>query len=369
MSNTCICTIASKNYLPHARVLMKSFLRFHPVVKTFVLLADKVDGYFDPADEPFEVLEADSLGIKDFDSFSFKYNIVEFNTAVKPFFLDHLFSQRGFTKILYFDPDIVVFNELTRIFDLLDNYSIVLTPHITQPLPDDGRVPRDIDILKVGCFNLGFIGLAKSKNSGRLLSWWKERLYDTCLQGPVSGYAVDQVWISLVPCLFDDYYILRDPGYNIAYWNLHERTITKEQDEFLINRTPLYFFHFSGINIANLERISKYQNRFTLTHFPVLKELLEMYKNSLMQNGFNDAAKWPYKYGFSSTGKQISDVTRGIFWGLGVDSEEFGNPFENFYRKFLHVQNVRRLCTDRFLRAMLDKLAMKAWNFMLKRKK
>lgn len=368
MTDICLCTIVSKNYLPYARVLMKSFSQFHPDVKTFVLLADKIDGFFDPSRENFEVIEADSLGIKDFDSFAFKYNIVEFNTAVKPFFMEYLLSQRGFTKAVYLDPDIMVFNELTHVFTLLDSYSVVLTPHVTQPLPDDGRSPKDIDILKAGCFNLGFIGLSKSESTSRLLSWWKERLYDSCLQGPISGYAVDQGWMSLVPCLFSNYYILREPGYNIAYWNLHERTVTKKGDNFLVNNTPLYFFHFSGINIRNLERISKYQNRFTLAHFPILKELLEIYKDSLLQKGINDTAKWPYRYGFYKNGRHISDISRGIFWGLGVGSEEFGNPFENFYRKCFHWRNICLIFTERFLRAMLDKLSMGAWNFMLKRK-
>ena len=32
----------------------------------------------------------------------------------------------------------------------------------------------------------------------------------------------DQRWIDFVPSLFD-HFILKDPTYNVAYWNLHER--------------------------------------------------------------------------------------------------------------------------------------------------
>ena len=142
MNDSCLFTIISKNYIAYARTLMKSFSEHNEGVKTFVLLADKIDGYFDRSTENFELIEADQLGIKDFESFSFKYNIVEFNTAVKPYFFEYLFSRYGFKKIIYLDPDILVLRSLKEIFESLDNYSIILTPHITSPLPEQGTVPR-----------------------------------------------------------------------------------------------------------------------------------------------------------------------------------------------------------------------------------
>ncbi len=368
MKDACLFTIISKNYISSARVLIKSFLKYHPEVKTFVLLADKIDGYFEPEKEPFEVIEADSLGIKDFDAFSFKYNIVEFNTAVKPFFFEYLFSHYGYKKIIYLDPDIVVFRPLAEIFESLDGFSIILTPHILSPLPDDGRSPRDIDMLKVGCFNLGFIGLSQTKNTGQFLSWWKDRLYDKCLQAPLSGYAVDQIWPSLVPCFFDDYYILRSPGYNVAYWNLHERTITQKQREYFINKTPLYFFHFSGFDPGNLNKISKYQNRFELKDIPPLGELFEMYKDLLMREGYRESRLWPYHYGFFRNGSRISEIARGIYWGLDISSESMSDPYDGFYRKLFGVLNLKSLFKERFLRAMTDKFLIYVWKSRLKGK-
>lgn len=365
----CLFTIASKNYLPFVRVLLKSFLSFHSGIKTFALLSDKIDGYFDPAKEPFEIIEADSIGIKDFDSFSFKYNIVEFNTAVKPFFFEYLFSRYKFKKIIYLDPDIVVFRSLSEIFEALDSYSVVLTPHIMSPLPDDGCSPKDIDILKVGCFNLGFIGLSQTTNTARFLSWWKDRLYDKCLQAPFSGYAVDQIWPALVPCFFDDYLILRKPGYNVAYWNLHERNLTKEGGEYFINETPLHFFHFSGFDPDNLNTVSKYQNRFELINFAVLAELFETYKDLLIKEEYYKSKHWPYHYGFFSNGSRISELARGIYWGLGISSETLSNPYYGFYRRLCRVLRFKSMFSERFLRAMGDKFLLFVWKSMLKRKK
>ncbi|HLE43419.1 MAG TPA: hypothetical protein VJB36_05355 [Methylomirabilota bacterium] len=75
-------------------------------------------------------------------------------------------------------------------------------------------------------YNLGFIGLRRDGKAESLLDWWGRRVYDKCLMAPRAGLFVDQRWIDLVPGLFEGMHILRDPEYNVAYWNLAERTFS-----------------------------------------------------------------------------------------------------------------------------------------------
>src|SRR5947209_7411124 len=89
---TIICTIISKNYLSAARALMRSIQPFHPDVIYCVLLVDTIDNCFDPQKEPFHIIMADQLRIPNWKHFSFKYDIMELNTAVKPYFLEMLFD-------------------------------------------------------------------------------------------------------------------------------------------------------------------------------------------------------------------------------------------------------------------------------------
>ena len=86
------CTIISKNYIALARTLADSFRGFHPDVPFFVLLVDRVDGYFQAENEKFHLVGLKELNIPDLESFCFKYTIVELNTAVKPYFLGRLFD-------------------------------------------------------------------------------------------------------------------------------------------------------------------------------------------------------------------------------------------------------------------------------------
>ena len=67
-----ICTIISKNYLAYARVLAESYLA-HNLGQVFILLTDKVDGYFVPAKEKFTLIEMEALKnrVPDFERFCF----------------------------------------------------------------------------------------------------------------------------------------------------------------------------------------------------------------------------------------------------------------------------------------------------------
>jgi hypothetical protein len=77
-----VCTTVSKNYLAFARVLSKSLREQHPSAKIFVLLVDHLEGAFDPANEPFELIEIEELdNIPEPKNFFFKYKPIELNTA------------------------------------------------------------------------------------------------------------------------------------------------------------------------------------------------------------------------------------------------------------------------------------------------
>ena len=57
-----VFTIASKNYLPHVRVLFSSLKEHHPDFGRYLILCDEVEGYFDPAAEDFTVIPAADAG-------------------------------------------------------------------------------------------------------------------------------------------------------------------------------------------------------------------------------------------------------------------------------------------------------------------
>lgn len=327
------CTIVSKNYVAFARVLARSFLDHHPGGRFFVLLVDRNDGHIDPAQEPFELLEVEELdNVPERDAFLFKYTLLECNTAVKPYLLEHLLARYELERLVYLDPDIWVLRPLAAVAEALDRHAIALTPHLTAPL-DDAAHPGELAILQAGAYNLGFLGLRSAPLVRRFLRWWQERLYDRCVVRVEDALFVDQKWIDLVPGLFPDVAVLTDRGLNVAYWNLHDRPVTLTGDDVSSARAagePLVFFHFSGIDPEHLEGVSKHQDRYRLSDLGDAAFLYRRYAERLLAAGHRQAKPWPYAFGRFDNGVAIPDLARRLFLDLGPERRRrFGNPFES----------------------------------------
>ena len=323
------CTIISRNYLAFARVLARSFHANHPGQAFFILLVDRKKADDNFVNEPFEVLYVEDIGVPDLLIAAFKFDILELNTNVKPTLLKYLFIHTNSEKLMYVDPDIYFFQSASMVFDLLNTYSMIVTPHCVEPIRDSMR-PSEQDFLKAGVFNLGFIALQKTDETLRMLDWWENRCLSLGFNDVRDGLFVDQCWINFLPCFFDSVLVLKDRGYNMAYWNLHERELSKGNEGWLVNgHSPLVFFHFSGIELHNADcEISRYQNRFSLTSRTDLAEIFSFYRREVLAAGFDEAnSGYQYSYGCFSNGTPISALARRVRSDLGPEAFG-GDPFD-----------------------------------------
>jgi glycosyltransferase involved in cell wall biosynthesis len=240
-----------------------------------------------------------------------RYDVTELSTALKPFFLKALCA-RGYEQVFYFDPDIRVTGGLEALVAELDAANVVLTPHLLAPIGFDGRQPDEIAILQAGAYNLGFIGVANRPATHAFLDWWQARLETHCLNAVASGLFVDQKWVDLVPGLFEGVRILRDPAYNVAYWNLHERHLAEANDRLEVNGRPLAFFHFSGFDPRDPQQLSQHQTRHQVAEGSVLARVLADYAAALARNDHARFAARPYGHGQFSNGAPFDAVCRAI---------------------------------------------------------
>ncbi|MGC4050680.1 MAG: glycosyltransferase family 4 protein [Paludibaculum sp.] len=340
MSGTALFTVIAKNYLAHARQLMRSAAVHHPDWRRFVILVDRVDGYFDPAQENFEVILSTSLYIPESRWFHFKYSILELSTAVKPYAFEHLFQLNGFDRIVYLDPDIRIYSPLSRVTESLQSSSIVLTPHLTASL-EDAKRPSEIDILRSGSYNLGFIAVARCASTSAFLCWWQQRLFDHCLVDLPRGLFVDQRWVDLVPGMFENVAVLRDPGYNVAYWNLSHRPITLSLSGYQVDGAPLAFFHFSGYDVDQPGKVSRHQNRHELQSLPpVFRQIFNDYGEQLLVEGYTACRNWPQAYSFFENGTVIPDMCRPIHHEEPELARSVADPFSDAgFKLFVEVWN------------------------------
>ena len=319
------CTIVSFNYLHYARVLCASFRKHHPDTKFYVLLVDRLPHDFDPANEPFEFVLVENLGIPNFPSIAFKYDVLELNTNVKPTFLKSLLD-KGNDSVVYLDPDIFIYRPLDPVFKALEQHAIVLTPHVVSPHPNDHGLSERSQ-LKNGIYNLGFIAVRKDPEATRFLSWWEDRCMHYAYAAPESFLFVDQKWIDFAPCFFNSIGLLKHQGCNVAYWNLYERYISGTNGNWIVNnRDPLVFYHFSGIRIDGGDRISKHMEVFNLSNRPDLRPLFEGYRRRLSEQSIHSASSHRYAFGAFDDGSTIAPLAR---WLYAANLERFqgDNPF------------------------------------------
>jgi hypothetical protein len=321
-----VCTIIAKNYVAQARVLARSFAEHHPDGRFWTLIIDDFEGFIDPEQEPFSVLTPADIGCDEFPEMAGRYTVLELSTAVKPWLLRHLMDQSG-SPVTYLDPDIKVYGSLERLEQLAADHGVVLIPHNTEPLPHDGHRPRQVDVMIAGIYNLGHLSVAPGPEVDALIEWWADRLRRDCRVDPIWGYFVDQRWFDLVPGFLADFAILRDPEFNVAYWNLHSRTFEYRDDRYLVDGRPLAFFHFSGFNPEKPEDLSLHQDRIEIADVPALARICEEYAEDTMREGFAVASKWPYTYSTLDGGLRFDDTLRKLFW-IGEDHGELdASPF------------------------------------------
>jgi hypothetical protein len=320
------CTIISRNYLSHARILARTFLDHEPDGRFYLLVVDGL-----PAVDPgpgIRVVAPSELGLARFWEMCFKYNVVEFSTAVKPSLLSLLLDGYGEERVVYLDPDILVTAPLVEVHRALVDAALVLTPHILRPIPNDRKTPSERDILISGAYNLGFLGLRKSAEVEAFLAWWKDRLEDGCRIDVAGGLFTDQKWVDLVPSVVDGTSILRDETYNVAFWNLHERRIDNDGDTFLVNGRPLAFFHASGFDPERRLVLSKHQNRTHVEPGTPLAELLDHYADLQVEHGHRECSAWGYGYSHFENGISVNPLLRRLYLDLDERSRaRFGNPF------------------------------------------
>jgi hypothetical protein len=320
------CTIVTRNFLSYARIVGSSYVQHHPGARFYVLVVDGLPAGVE-AGTGLEVVAPDALDLPSFHELCFKYDVVELSTAVKPAFLSYLLEQEE--AVVYLDPDILVMRRFDELRRLLRTAPIVLTPHILSPLPLDGLRPSEQDMLISGAYNLGFLAIRRAGQTDELLSWWNSRLEDGCRIDVPNGLFTDQKWIDLVPGYFDSVGILRDPTYNVAFWNLHERTLERRSQSFFVNGRPIAFYHFSGYTPTQPAELSKHQTRIQVEPGTPLAELLSLYSDLHLRSGYATCSSWEYGFSRFGNGVRANLPLRKLY--LNLEPEErarFGDPFD-----------------------------------------
>jgi lipopolysaccharide biosynthesis glycosyltransferase len=302
------------NYMPKALTLGESLKKYNPKVKFYICLVEREIP--DVLDEKCyknvdKIILAKDLGYENFDMFIFKHSIVEASTSVKGKLFEYLLENEKDDKIVYIDPDVKVYNSLDNLSKILDEHEVVLTPHLTAPDKElFGINYSELAALKHGVYNLGFLAVRRGEESKKVIKWWAERLNLYCYDDIPNGIFTDQKWMDLAPAIFN-VHILKDPGYNMASWNVSNRRLSKKKNILYVNNeSPLYFFHFSGYDKnADVPIIGFYIKDKSALEYKIKEE----YAKDLERNYQDLLGKYPWSYNCFNSGEVIDRKNR-IFY-------------------------------------------------------
>lgn len=166
----------------------------------------------------------------------------------------------------------------------------LLTPHILGP------PTRPItDYVKTGLPNSDFQVWRRSQEVFAFLDWMTSELATNCIDNTSNGQFFDQTLLQFAPYFINSCKIYRHPGFNVAYYNLHERTVSNKDGCWYVNGMPLYCFQFSGyepefrpFSLTKFKLDGKLVTRDILT---LIKEFYNEYESTATRSRIRDESK------------------------------------------------------------------------------
>ena len=122
-------TLCSNSFLAQAKTLGDSLLLHNPDYKFIIGLVDNKNSEIDYSFfKPHEIIPANLLRLNDFEQMWKNYLLVELITSLKPFYFSYILNEYSEAdSVIYFDPDIMIFNKLSDIEMGLTENSFILT--------------------------------------------------------------------------------------------------------------------------------------------------------------------------------------------------------------------------------------------------
>lgn len=246
------CTITTADHLFKTLALYDSLTALSSDAYLHVLCVDELTGDLPTGNisfyKPKELAHLPSTG-----TILNKYSASKdkLRWSLKPVFL-HFLLEKTVDKVLYVDNDIYFYGDYTFLFDLLDNYDFLLTPHNYPRDPNKDQNWLEANF-RVGLYNAGFVGV--NKGAVKDLEWWAGCCAYRCEKNALRGMFDDQKYLDLIPVMNEKACIVRHKGCNVAEWNKAVISRSEENGRLILGgKYPLIFIHFNGTTVRAIER-------------------------------------------------------------------------------------------------------------------
>lgn len=273
--------------------------------------------------ENFEKISVAALGTPRFLQRAFALPAVGLCCWAKPHVMLDGLARTKADALIYVDNDIVFYRRPRELLEAISTAEIVLTPHLTSPLPPTAR-PTEAVIRPFGTWNAGIITVRAGATAIAALNWWGEKLDDPQNLRANTGW--DQCWLDFMPALFPNVAGLRHEGYNVASWNLATRPLEMTSSGWRAGNAPLCAFHFSWFDPSNPERFLRPGADCNLMPNAALIELGRDYASRLL-DARHEGDATDYAFSHYQDGAPIEPHQRALVAAAWARIVPGDNPF------------------------------------------
>lgn len=243
--------IASEEYLGYYKVLHDSIRKYYPnATQTLYYIGENSPKGF-----------SEVYGINRwYDQLNPNYSKLEKICSLRAKVVLDAFNE-DYDKVVFLGAKVEFFHKSDELEKLLDDYDAVVTPHILEPLPEDGLLPSNASVAWTGHISTDVVAFKNTPEINKFLIW-QDEIMKTKVKTTNYTY-LDQSWLNFLPFFVPNVKILNHPGYNVAYWNYKQRDLKLNSGKWKVkDYYNMVCFQYSGLDLNAPQAISTHQNRY-----------------------------------------------------------------------------------------------------------
>lgn len=323
-----LSAILDKNYIPRLNTLLFS-LRTYCSDFTFYVVAldDETYCYFNQQSNCISISIAEIQAFYPILSqLKQERDPISYIFTLSPFYPSYILEKfPEIDHICSLDSDQYFFSSPQPVFDLLHDYSVLITPHRFS------KKLEKLDYSRFGKYNVSFQVFKRDEVGLSCLALWRDQCTAWCFDREENGLYADQKYLDVwEEILGDKVHVIQDKGLGLAPWNIEDAQLQRRQGKLFIDENELIVYHYQGLKLLQDGYVYTFLDHYTCPttndihayiYKPLVRKLLEFTSTIDSFNRNNRT----FDYDFM--------VEKADF----VFKKKFGFIFE--FRQYLKLQN------------------------------
>lgn len=274
-------SILDKNYIPRLNALLYSLDKHESSFTYFVIALDIETSNFFQNRKNCIIITIDKIesNYPILKLLKNQRSSINYLFTLSPFYPSYILeAYPELDHICTLDVDQYFFSSPKPIFKLLDEYSVLITPHrFTSSL-----LNRGFEVF--GKYNVSFQIFKNDETGLACLNLWRKQCVNWCFDHIEKDLYADQKYLETWNSHFENKILeITNKGLGLAPWNIENVRIIKKKNKIYVDNELLILYHYQGLKVLDYGFIYTYLDNYSenkvdtilnLIYKPILKKLL-----------------------------------------------------------------------------------------------